>query len=242
MNELTDFEFWEKYWTYNNVVIEEGVFFKKLILDFPKEAKLIEIGGFPGKLAAYFKKFKNYNVTILDFYIDQSVIKRVEEANDLPLGSINFIKGDLLKMDLKEQYDIVCSFGFLEHFMDTRTIIERHLKLLNKGGTLFITIPNFTGINGWFQKVFHIENYEKHNIQCMNIKTLKKIVQGLKLESDQVGFFGTPGIWLEKEASASNFILFMITNINRVLKRMPFRENFLLAPYIFIKAKKSKFL
>jgi 2-polyprenyl-3-methyl-5-hydroxy-6-metoxy-1,4-benzoquinol methylase len=239
MNELTDFEFWEKYWTNNNDVIGESEFFNEVILDFPKEANLIEIGGFPGKFAAFFKKYKNYNVTILDFYIEQSVIKRVEEANDLTLGSINFIKGNFLEMDLTEQYDIVCSFGFLEHFMETSKVIERHLMLLKKGGILFITIPNFRGINGWIQKKYHLENYKKHNIECMNIETLKTIMKKTKLKKIQIDYFGKPCIWFEKDANVSGIGYFILTNLYRIIKRFPFTKNSIMAPYIYIKAINS---
>lgn len=239
MNEYTDLEFWRKYWMDFKPVPVKNAFFDKIIMDLPGNSKLIEIGGFPGMLAAYFKKVKNYDVTILDFYIDPTVIKKVEEVNDLQPGSVNFIKGDFLEMDLVEEYDIVCSFGFLEHFKDTKNILEKHLKLLKKGGTLLITIPNFRGLNGLFQKIVHYENYEKHNIECMNIKNLKFIVQKLKLERYQIEFFGKPCIWLEKEANAANFVYPIVDNINRVLRRLPFKKNFFLAPHIFIKAIKS---
>jgi 2-polyprenyl-3-methyl-5-hydroxy-6-metoxy-1,4-benzoquinol methylase len=238
MNEYTDLKFWEKYWEDLKIVPGKKIFFEKLITDFPDNVKLIEVGGFPGKLATYFKKVKNYNVTILDYYIDPANINQVEEANELPAGSINFIKGDFLNMDLPEEYDIVCSFGFLEHFNDTKDIIERHLKLLKKGGTLFITIPNFRGINGWFQKKFHFENYKKHNIKCMDINTLNLIIRELKLRTHQIDFFGDPMIWFENDAKVSKVIYFIAGNINRVIKRLPFKSNSFLAPYIYIKAIK----
>lgn len=239
MNEYTDLEFWRKYWADFKPGTEKNAFFDKIITDLPGNSKLLEVGGFPGKLAAYFKKVKNCDVTILDFYIDPAIIKKVEEVNDLQPGSIKFIKGDFLKMDLAEEYDIVCSFGFLEHFKDTKNILEKHLKLLKRGGTLLITIPNFRGLNGLFQKIFHFENYEKHNIECMNINTLKFIVQKLNLERYQIEFIGKPCIWLEKEANAAKFLYSFVRNTNRVLRRLPFKKNFFLAPHIFIKAIKS---
>ena len=238
MDEYTDFKFWEKYWKNLKIGQGKGIFFEKLITDFPGNARLIEVGGFPGRLVAYFKKVKNYDVTILDYYIDPAIINKVEEANELPSGSINFIKGDFLNMDLKEEYDIVCSFGFLEHFNDTKEIIERHLKLLKKGGTLLITIPNFKGINGWFQKKFHFENYARHNLKCMDITILNLIIRQLNLKTFQIGYFGTPGVWFEDDVKVNKIIHFIADNINRVIKRIPFRANFFLAPDIYIKAIK----
>jgi 2-polyprenyl-3-methyl-5-hydroxy-6-metoxy-1,4-benzoquinol methylase len=60
-------------------------------------------------------------------------------------------------------------FGLIEHFNDTKFIIGEHLKFLKPGGTLFITLPNFKSVNGWVQRSFDKENYDKHNINSMDL-------------------------------------------------------------------------
>ena len=74
---ITKREFWIKYWKNFKAEVVEDVFFKSLFNYFPDGNKeFIEIGGFPGTVSVFLRKFKKYNVTLLDYYINQ-VIKKI---------------------------------------------------------------------------------------------------------------------------------------------------------------------
>lgn len=234
MDSLTDIKFWENYWSSKNIEKINNLFPEELINKIPSNSKLIEIGGFPGHIVAYFKKKLNCDVTILDFYIDERIIKTVEKINEIEESSIKSIRADFLTVVLKEKYDVVCSFGFIEHFHDTKEIIEKHLKCLKKGGALFITIPNFRGVNGLVQFLFHSENYQKHNINCMKITFLIRLMQELHLKNIEIEYFGRPTIWLEKEAKINSINKGILKIIMRIIWHFPFRKNKLLAPFIYI--------
>ncbi len=238
MNELTDFKFWESYW--ENVKLEstKDVFFKELINDYPKNVESIEIGGFPGKLAVYFNKVKECNITILDFFISDKIIERVEDINEIKRGTIKTIKADFLTYKSNKQYDIVCSFGFVEHFENTKDIISKHIDLLKEGGHLLITLPNFRGLNGWVQKKFDRSNYDVHFIECMNIRLLREICLELNLKEVTVNYFGKPTLWLEEGANNSKLIGMFLKYLRYSIRRIPFYKNRVLSPYIYIKAVK----
>src|ERR1039457_7030418 len=109
MEDFTDNNFWKIYWEKHNIENKVSIFFENLVKDFPHNVKLLEIGGFPGQFAAYFKKKLDCDVTILDSFIDPAKIKKVEEINEIEQNSINYIKAEFLNTLLKEDYEIVCS-------------------------------------------------------------------------------------------------------------------------------------
>ncbi len=238
MNELTDFKFWENYWDNVKLSPTEDVFFKRLVKDYPERVDSIEIGGFPGKLAVYFNKIKQCNVTILDFFISDKVIGKVEDINKIKRGTIKTIKADFLTYKSDKKYDIVCSFGFIEHFENTKDIINKHVELLKEGGNLLITLPNFRGINGWVQRKFDRGNYDVHFIECMDIDLLKKICLELNLKNISVDYFGKPAIWLENYDRKTKLLQASILLSNKLGKIVPFKKNKILAPYIYLRATK----
>ncbi|MCX6352036.1 MAG: methyltransferase domain-containing protein, partial [Bacteroidetes bacterium] len=156
MANLTDRNFWANYWK-NHAYQKVGneVFYSPLIRTQNGESKkFIELGGFPGYGCVYFKKELGYEVSIFDFYIDKTIVNKVEEVNGLPIGTIECIEGDLFAYTAKSEYDFVISLGLIEHFDDTKDIIARHLSFMKEDGELLIMLPNFRGLNGWVQRTF----------------------------------------------------------------------------------------
>lgn len=238
MNELTDCKFWENYWANAQIAKTDSVFFSELVRDLPVNVESIEIGGFPGKLAVYFNKEKKCKVTILDFFISETIVEKVEAINNLERGEIKTIKADFLTFESEKKYDIVSSFGFIEHFENTQNIIQKHVDLLNKDGYLLVTLPNFRGINGWVQKKFDKSNYDIHNIESMDLKLLRSICVDLKLKSFEVDYFGRPTVWIEPDAKINNFTKLFLKYLGMILRFVPFLKNEFLSPFIYIKAIK----
>jgi len=234
INNLTNKKDWASYWERREIEKNGKIFFEDLMINFPANSKLIEIGGFPGQFAAYFNKKLNCDVTILDFYIDIKTLSFVEKINEIASGSIKYIQADLLNAKLAQEYDIVCSFGFIEHFQNTKEIIDHHLKCLKNGGTLFITMPNFRGINGYAQRIFYLENYKKHNVKCMKIPFLLGIMRDLNMKNVRVEYFGVPGFVFEKEARMKPYIFSLVKIIGKAVAHLPFKRSRILAPFIFI--------
>ncbi|MFD1145237.1 class I SAM-dependent methyltransferase [Larkinella insperata] len=202
---LTDRTFWLNYWE-----SKEGLIFKvpnkypflplirQLVATHPTRSAL-ELGGFPGYYSVWMKKHLNTDTTLLDYVVHPKILHDLERANGLPEGSVGVIETDLFQYTPRQGFDLVMSNGLIEHFDDTENIIEKHVESLTPGGTLLITLPNFRGLNGWFQKTFDPENYAKHNIQSMDLDRLRKAGERLGLKNIQVYYDGRFMLWLERE-------------------------------------------
>ena len=225
---------WENYWRNRVITPFDKLFVDDYLHDFPSKGKLIEIGGFPGNYAGYFKKKFNYDVAILDYIMMPEIIRLVEDSYDLPEGSIRAIEADFFESSIEERFDVVTSLGFIEHFEDTGLVLKKHIDLLNENGKLLVTLPNFRGLNGMVQKYLDPKNYAIHNIESMKISKLRNIMEGMGLKQYRVEYHGKPTIWLEADAHVKTLTSKLLIFTARIIKRIPFRNNRFLAPYIVI--------
>ena len=247
-NLLTDRQFWVNYWeskTGLSVNIPANYLFHKELAAIIKTQDIktaIELGGFPGYYAVFLKKHFNLDVTLLDYFVHQPVTHSLLQANGLKDSDIQIIETDLFNHKETKQYDLVLSCGLIEHFNDTADIIKRHVDFVKPGGTLFITLPNFKALNGWFQKSFDKDNYDKHNINCMDPELLADICRKAGLEVKQAKYFGYFSLWLENEKekpAAVQLFKKAVWMAGKVFtKIIPFNSR-QLSPYIILEAKKS---
>jgi SAM-dependent methyltransferase len=246
-NDLTDKQFWANYWESKKglafPVPADHTFHKllKAIVEKQQIKSAIELGGFPGYYAIFLKKYLKLDTTLFDFYVHPEILNEVLTVNNLDKKSIGIIEGDLFKYEAETQYDLVLSCGLIEHFYDTKDIIDRHLKFLKPGGTLFITLPNFTGVNGWVQRKFDPENYSKHNINCMDPKLLAQISKELGLKNIEAYYYGHFSVWLENREQQSAIAKAFIKSIwlaGKVFTKIVPVESKQLSPYIILKATK----
>jgi len=247
-NLLTDRDFWVKYWeskTDLSVTIPENYLFHQQLKEIVKRDQVktaIELGGFPGYYAVFLKKYLKLDVTLLDYFVHEPITHQLLQANGLAKEDIHIIETDLFSYEPAQHYDLVLSCGLIEHFNDTEDIIRRHISFLKPGGTLFITLPNFKALNGWFQKNFDKENYDKHNIDCMDPQLLKQIVENAGLKVLSANYFGKFSIWLENEKEKSTGVrIFKKATwlVGKVFTKIfPF-DSKQLSPYIVIEAKRT---
>lgn len=245
---LTDRGFWEHYWrNKKNLVVEVTDKFPFLdqinqIIEKNNTKNFLEIGGFPGYYSTYIAKKHGIEVELLDYFILPEITEELEKANGLK-SSIKLSEIDLFDTTKKptERADFVFSNGLIEHFEDTQDIIQRHLNFLKPGGDLFISLPNFRGYNGLFQRIFDKPNLDKHYLPCMDLSHLEQVCKNLKLGEIDVRFCGEFTIWLEDAENKPNwkkwmrFILWAPWKI--LFKFIPTKGKFF-SPYITIKAKK----
>lgn len=241
---LTDRAFWKSFWeSRKNLILylKPDYVFGDILAGLIKEKGIknaIELGGFPGYYSVYLKKYQNLSTTLFDYYIHEGLIKELLAKNGLKDGDINIIESDLFNYTPEQKYDMVLSFGLIEHFSDTASIIKTHLQFLKPGGTLFITLPNFTGVNGWVQKTFDKENYDKHYIDCMNPTFLAETVKQLGLKEVESYYHGKFTVWLENKSEQSGIAKSIVKAIwvaGKVFTKIIPIESKALSPYIVVK-------
>lgn len=247
-NLLTDRQFWVNYWerkTGLSVNIPTNYLFHDQLANIIGQQGVktaIELGGFPGYYAVFLKKYFNLDVTLLDYFVHPPVTRSLLEANQLKESDIHIIETDLFNYQPEQQFDLVLSCGLIEHFNDTTDIINRHIAFVKPGGTLFITLPNFKALNGWLQKSFDKENYDKHNIDCMDPKLLADICKRAGLTVAQSRYFGHFSLWLEDEKQKPAGVRLLKKTMwlaGKVFTKIfPFNSK-QLSPYIILEARKS---
>jgi SAM-dependent methyltransferase len=246
-NQLTDRKFWTNYWESKPdlaLTIDKKYLFHQQLAEIVKKNKVktaIELGGFPGYYSIFLKKYLGIEVTLFDYFVHPGILKKVLTKNELKEDDITVIENDLFKYHPDQKYDLVLSCGLIEHFKDTKDILERHLEFLKPGGTLFITLPNFRSLNGWVQKTFDQENYAKHNIDCMDPELLAKMLNDLHLTVVKASYWGRYSVWLENKDQKSGFTKAFIKTIwfiGKVATKLIPVESKWLSPYIVLEANK----
>lgn len=247
-NLLTDRAFWVKYWeSKTDLAVQipaDYVFHKQLktIVDTEGIKTAIELGGFPGYYAVYLRKHLGVKGTLLDYFVHAPITHQLLAKNGLANTDLTIIETDLFTHQPTQHYDLVLSCGLIEHFNDTKDIIAKHINFLKPGGTLFITLPNFRGVNGWFQKKFDKDNYDKHNIACMDPILLRDIVAGEGLTVTSANYFGGFSVWLENEKQKPILVQLFKKAVwltGKLFSKVFRFESRLLSPYIVITAIKA---
>jgi L-malate glycosyltransferase len=234
------------YWAniYKNSLLQnapENDIIKLLIEKYFKNGKgtCIEVGCFPGRYLSVFGKL-GYKVSGIDFYegID-NVFSEWLTSQGLKVGKI--INDDFQLYNSEIKYDVVCSFGFIEHFTNWDEILLKHLELINEDGYLLITTPNFKGfIQRFLHFIFDYDNYKNHNILSMNPGRWKEILESKNYNIIDYGYLGGFDFWYEKKER--NFIisslLYYIMKFSFLLKNIKTSQCY--SPFCFIIAKKGK--
>ncbi len=169
-------------------VFEFKEIFKEHLI--PSKGVALEIGCVPGTFLAYICKKFGYFPEGIDF--DKKTIEITSQTlKNNGLNDFKIYQEDFNKWEAKKRYDLVCSFGFVEHFNNPKEIIKKHLKLLKKRGTLIIEIPNLSGLTGFFYRLVDKPTLKKHNVDIMNLDFFKEVAKENNLKINYLGYYGS---------------------------------------------------
>jgi SAM-dependent methyltransferase len=188
-NRLTNQEYWrDAFWRMESASLPavefdpRGLEFRALHRLFQQHLprgprRCLEIGCAPGRYLWYFRTQFDYDVTGLEFVPQAAEATRQQLAQAGVPATI--ITADLFDYQClaAERFDVVCSFGVVEHFRDIGPVIAKHAELVAPGGLLIIAVPNHVGLNGWILRAIQPEVFRLHN--RMNWKLLKSAVEQL---------------------------------------------------------------
>jgi SAM-dependent methyltransferase len=245
MKNLTDRDFWAKYWSTKKVAkrVTSHYPFHDLfatVLTRKPRGTMLEIGGFPGYFAIFFQKYWGYQSTLLDYFVNHTVLKSIWQQNQVGASDITVLEQDFFTSPIRKQYDLVFSLGFLEHFDDTYGVIARHWRYVKPGGEMLIVIPNFLGLNGHIQLAWDPDNLNKHNLECMDLPRLRLYLKQLGIKHGRVFYWGGLRVWLEdwdRRSLWQKFVVSSLYIIGFLVKKLGINNRFL-SPYLVIYAKK----
>lgn len=193
---LTTHEYWES--NRSGIVFkrhENGHGIDRFLLKYIPptiDGSAIEIGSYPGPHLATFGDL-GYELNGVDFCTDNGKgLPSWLQREGFKTGE--FFVSDFFEFQPGKEYDVVSSFGFIEHFLNYEEVIKKHAELVKKRGYLVITTPNF---RGWIQNCLH-RNFDKDNLALHNVESMQperwaKQLNDLGFEIIYKGHFG--GFW-----------------------------------------------
>jgi SAM-dependent methyltransferase len=196
-----------------------------------------EVGCFPGRYLALYGD-KNWEINGIDLTTYLPSLTQWLISNRYRTGKL--INSDFENFQSDTKYDLVYSCGFIEHFMNWEEIILKHASLVADNGTMIITTPNFTGIQGWMHRFLDDVNYSKHNPKSMSPKKWARILKQHGFKVVKKGYFGKFDFWYgwQPRPYYKRFVLYRFMAILPFLKKVIFFDSRLLAPFCGIAVKK----
>ena len=89
------------------------------------------------------------------------------------------------------QFDVVTSFGFVEHFDDPKAVIARHVDAVRPGGLLVVLVPNLHGPLGMMAEWLHPGILAIHNTAIMTRDAYASVFDDPRIEQVHCGPIGT---------------------------------------------------
>lgn len=213
--------------------------------------KLVEIGCAPGYKLLKFKERFDYDIYGIE-YSQEGVRRNKGLFIEHGINPDKIIYSDFFSEQLHSKYqgffDIVCSYGFIEHFSESEMVVEKHLELLKKGGFIVVLIPNFKGVNYHLLKFFNSRLLPIHNFDIMDRETFLSLFNKDNIECLYGGYCGVFEFRLFNAAlgSIAHHLLAFCHKIQHVLNllfRLFFRgrglDNRFLSPYLLFIGKKK---
>jgi L-malate glycosyltransferase len=159
--------------------------------------RCIEIGCFPGTYSAVLGEL-GYELNGMD------LTPRSDDALPAWLASLGhrvgtFRREDFFEVAARPVYDVVCSFGFIEHFVNWGEVLRRHADFVRPGGLLVVTTPNFRGaVQHALHWLVDRQSLERHNLDSMAVRRWPPSL-GPRFSSRVCGYFGRFDFWANRQ-------------------------------------------
>jgi len=235
----------QDYWDngYQNLTLiynEDSILFKDIFEKFLKpNGSCFEIGCYPGKYLIYLGKKFNYTVNGIDrtpFIRDR--LPSFVNSEKVKIGQ--FFNEDFFQFHTSKTYDVVYSFGFIEHYSDLDMVIEKHINLVKPSGILILACPNFTGGQYLFHRIFDSENLNRHFVDTMSLPRWREILKRNNMEKLYDGYYKTMEFWTESypQNKISRNVLNIIQRASNIIDCHIQIPNRWFSPYMISVSKK----
>ncbi len=159
----------------------------------------LEIGSAPGRISLELWRRLGLEPWGLE-YTQAGVAAQKALYRRFGLDEALIMQGDLLDAAWRQPhaggYDLVASFGLIEHFRDPLEVVRNHLELLRPGGVLVVTVPNLNETT-WYGRLvrrFNPPVYAIHNTRTCTPEALRDLAAALGVRLLHCGTLGGPDI------------------------------------------------
>lgn len=169
-SELTGVEYWTEVWRSTELpptIDPESSPLSRDFCGFLKDAlngwsgSLLEVGCGGSQWLPFFANL-GFHVSGIDYSALGCEQARMILAREHTLGQIYERDAFDANSDLVGRFDVVVSFGVVEHFRDTTEPIRAFARYLKPRGLMISTCPNMNGILGFSQKLLDRAVYDSH--------------------------------------------------------------------------------
>ena len=95
----------------------------------------------------------------------------------------------------EHSYDVVGSFGLIEHFLDPGEILAHHDRLLRPGGLCVVVVPNFRKLQYAYHFLLDRPDLRRHNVRCMDPRVLEGFALRHGHDIITLGYAGKLRFW-----------------------------------------------
>jgi 2-polyprenyl-6-hydroxyphenyl methylase/3-demethylubiquinone-9 3-methyltransferase len=240
---LTDPDYWAPYWknirlprtvARNDWVSQELAHKIKGYARVGPGAPALEVGCSASAWLPFFQQEWGWRVEGIDYTTSGVVTAR----RNLDLLGVPGIIHEADVFDFAPthagQYDLVFSYGVVEHFTQPVEILRAMYDLLRPGGKVVVVVPHLNGIGGWLQQRVSQEIFDHHN--PLQPADLRRELGAAGFQQIAVGYIGReplrvlnspirdtlPGPMFNTTLQAREFLDKSIAQLSKVL-RMPKR-------------------
>lgn len=213
-------------------------------IPFTTSGQAIEIGCYPGTFLTVCGDL-GYTLHGIDTYHDVHSLDATLKQAGYKTGG--FYQIPFEKMHITPTYNLVTSFGFLEHFDPFEPILEKHIQLMLPEGYIAIGAPNFgKGLQLLFHYLFDTPNLKRHYIRSMDLKAWTQYLKSQGLNIQFADYCGGFQFWMNNDQHPIQHFLGLqcirlLKIINKLFKgKLDQLNHPWLSCYFLIIAKKNK--
>ncbi len=162
--------------------------FKKY-LPYNPDFTCLEVGCVPGNLLIEFHRIFGYKIYGVDYSDKIGLFRKNMQVNNIK--NYKVYKADILKFKSQLKFDVVSSFGLIEHFVDPSPYIIKMFSLVKKGGYFVIHLPNFRNIQYLIHLLSDKKLFETHYLEFMDADKLEILVAKIcRVKTLYAGYYG----------------------------------------------------
>ncbi|HTR55119.1 MAG TPA: class I SAM-dependent methyltransferase [Kofleriaceae bacterium] len=166
-------------------------FFGAALAHHPAPLDIMEVGCAPGRQLVRMARYApQHHYSGLDFAADGLEITRTRLAGQTIEASLHL--ADARTFDPPQLYDLVVSYGLVEHFDDPRDITTHHVRLAKPSGIVGVMVPNYA--HPFVRRalaVYSPNTLETHNLGVMSEDYLGNLLDAVGLVDVAVGGYGS---------------------------------------------------
>ena len=242
MENLANQKYWDGIFKHSEYEIVPKSNFIRIWIEhyFPviQNKSCLEIGCYPGRFLAVFGE-RGYELYGIDLCEQLDPMQAAMKSKGNKIG--HFWKSDFTSFKPDQQFDVVASFGFIEHYVNWPDILRQHIVLVKPKGSLIIETPNFVGgFQRWFHSTFCKASFDRHYLPSIDTHAWEKILIENGFDIVFSGFFGKFHFWYEEEERNlwNKLMLILFRIIKKILTHVLSEGKKFYAPFCGVVARR----